>query len=239
MTRTLLFTLLLACGAAEAEAQFSLGLRVGMERYALGEVRSWQEDELERIRYRVPAEAVGAFPAYLAIGVEAAVATGERSRVGLVLRQGSTGGRIRYTDRTGDVRADWQVRRLSAGLLGEVGVARSGPYTFLFGVHALVDFGRLRYENALVLGDVVLEETAPDPATARTYSVEPEVGVERQFGRVGARLRMGFGLSSSGKATLIPDRTIQDGNVVYPIPGLAPDLEWTGWRLGLSLVYHR
>lgn len=244
MTRFAIVLLLFALGAVGAEAQsFSLGLRVGVERYALGDLRSWQDGEIERVRYSVPAEELSDFPAYLAFGAEIGLATSAYGRVGLSLRYGSTGGRHRYADRSGVIGSDWEIVRRSIGLFGETAFAQRGPYVAVFSLHALVDFGRARYESVFVLGDEMQRgTTSPTLAKARTYSVEPEVGVERQFGNAAVRLRAGFGVSTKEGLSLdaLPLFTSVIGGGEGTVPGSyasQPRLNWTGWRFGLTLVH--
>lgn len=239
------------CGlAADAAAQsLSLGFRVGAERYALSSLRDWQTEELRRLRFSVPADGP-AFPAHLAFGVEIGAATSPYGRIGLVLRYGSTGGSTRYADPTGEIGSEWRVQRRSAGLFGETDVARFGPYVALFGLHALADFGRLEYQGAIVASDEEWGDDTPPTATNRTFSVEPEVGVERRFGRMGVRARFGFGISTKEKLTLAPASSVIGGvnsssggswhpNGPYSLPSIYTGLDWTGWRFGLTFVHRR
>lgn len=223
--------LALAAPAAHAQDGLAVGVRVGVERYDLSDVRRWQEAERAQLEgLGVPAAVTDDFPPYLALGAEVSVPTWWDDRAGLSLRYGSTGGRVAYADYSGSVRADWVVQRWSAGAFVEQRLYQSGPFAAVLALHGLVDHGVVRFEGRTELYDESATDRLPD-LTALSFSAEPELGVERAFGPLALRVRGGGGVSFGGMLRVDGER------VGLPGSSGASSVQWLGWRFGLTARY--
>ena len=235
--RLLLVLVFLACSAAfgtpaaRAQGGLALGLRVGVERYALDDVRRWQEAELAQLEaLGVPATITDEFPPYLSFGAELSFPTWWDDRAGISFRYGSTGGRVAYADYSGAVTADWTVVRRSVGAFVEQRVFDSGTVASVIALHGLVDYGTVRFDVRSRLYDESDTERLPD-LDALSVSAEPEVGVERLFGPVAVRVQGGFGVSFGGELRADGER------IGLPGSSGAASVQWLGWRLGFTARY--
>ena len=240
MTRSLLpiaTALALACSLASAAPDalaqngLAVSVRVGVERYALDDVRRWQEAEQVQLeQLGIPAAVTDDFPPFLSFGAEVSLPTWRDDRAGLSVRYGSTGGRVAYADYSGSVVADWIVVRRSVGAFVEQRVFDSGRTAGVIALHGLVDYGTVRFEARSRLYDEAATERLPD-LHALSVSAEPEVGVERVFGPLALRLRGGAGVSFGGALRA------DDERVGLPGSSGAASVQWLGWRLGFTTRY--
>jgi hypothetical protein len=224
--------LLVACACTvQAQGGLAIGLRVGVERYDLGALRDWQEaEQADGASIGVAAAITDAFPAYLAFGAEVSFPTWWDDRAGVSLRYGSTGGRVAYADYSGSIRADWVVQRWSIGAFVEQRLFEAGPFAAVLALHGLADYGTVDFEVATTLFDLSSAEQLPT-LEAWSVSAEPEIGLERTFGPVAVRLRIGGGVSFGGVLEVEGER------VALPGSDSGASLQWLGWRSGLTVAY--
>ncbi len=226
-----LITLGLVAIVLMTHAQIALHLRVGYGSYNMGDMKTLQHNILQGF----PAEGkiTSAFPAYFYYE-GGATFTLNQGFLGLNLGYGSTGGRVMYSDYSGQIISDQLLHYYAA--------------TAALGLHFVVDqkeswFIRGDLKPGFMITDLKVaqleqvgsqSENYNNKFSATSFSLQPTIAVIKRMGRFGVDLEAGYFVNVK------PGKLWLDGKKDYYLTGQNNEAlyaNWTGLRIGLGMCY--
>jgi hypothetical protein len=240
LSSTRLWTGLLACilgltvnpYVANAQ-QLPIQLRIygGIETNTFSDIKEWQSEQRQIMRgLGMPVEIVERFPVYYGVRGEAVIPVQTSTRVGLGFGYGSTGGRLHYSDYSGEVYFDQVASRKYAGLILEQRVSSSSQRFNPWGVlNVRYSLSQIDYNSFIRLGQE--QEQEEENVKAGGISLEPGIGLELLGGPATARLYAGFEYA----ITKVVPLKVLNHTISYQGQETRWHVDWTGVRIGLSL----
>jgi hypothetical protein len=216
-----------------AIGQMRVSLRSGYGLYSMNEMKSFQAELRAQSEY--PMRITESFPGYVYYEVALMLPLANKFFYTANFGYGSTGGRIHYSDYSGEIRFDQLLNYISAGTsLGISEENSTGKYVFDFSITPSFVFSKLSLEFMARIGDEQNVERIEFRSTNLT--LQPDFAITRKFGRLGIQAMVGYNfailkgklfLTSDGEAYLIDS----SGNNVPS--------NWNGGRasLGISFLF--
>ena len=227
--KLLIFALLIQSFSAIAQMRISLNTGYGM--YAMKEMKSFQAELMSQATY--PMHITESFPGYAFHEGSLTIPVGDELFFAAKLGYSSTGGRIHYSDYSGEYRFDQLLNCMSAGT--SVGFSINNPtrkYVFNFSLTPSVALTRLDLRFLARIGDAEALEKFKFGSTNLT--LQPDISITRKIGRLGLQAMLGYNfgivkgkmyLTSNSEAFLINS----SGN---DIPA-----NWDGARISMGVSY--
>lgn len=223
--------LLLLMIATPAWAQLKVGLATGYGSYAMGDMKALQKELLKD--FPAGARITEEFPAFLYYELNATYLLNETFTVGGLVNYGSTGGRINYTDYSGEVSGNQLIQFVSAGAW--LGLQLTG-YEKNFRVHLDVrpqfSYSFLNLEFYSRLGNYDDEESIK--FNSLNLAIEPGIRAEYYRTRIGVNIFAGYNINAI-KGDLIWSENEnaylqnEDGDKIY--------LDLSGFRVQVGVFY--
>lgn len=213
-----------------ATAQIRLSLYAGYGSYSMREMRAFQEQFKSQFNY--PAEITAAFPAYPIFGGSLTKSFSEKYFGGVDFAYGSTGGRIHYSDYSGELGSDQLLRFTSLGTVLGVSVLPSGgKYMIEVSITPSIVISRLDLSLYGRVGDQMNEEKIV--FRSKNLTLQPEITFIREIHRFGIQACVGYNLTAFKGKMFVEHR---DAYLLdqrdRPVRA-----QWDGFRAAVSISY--
>lgn len=225
------FFVLLLLGSVPAAGQVRASLRIGYGSYSMQELKGFQSQlakQVDDYRMRI----TDRFPSYLYYEGAVVVPLGEEFFYAANVAYGSTGGRVHYSDYSGELKFDQLLKYVSAGASIGVTTGNSNKYVFAFSLRPAIVLTRFDLDLLSRIGDRKEAESFGFRST--TITLQPECSLTRRFGRLRIEAAVGYNFDIlKGKLLLRNDKEVYlldaSGNPVHA--------EWSGARLAVGMSY--
>lgn len=225
----LMAVLLLLAGTATAQSGLYLEPRLGAGTFHMAAMKDFQKTIIQGSQ--VNAKATDTFGPYVQYGLNTTTDLNDRTRVGMFLERGSTGGRVAYKDYSGELQLDTRLSYLALGALiythEPIGTS---AFQFITGLETNLFSSRLQVESYSRLYNE--KESGADTFKSLGLGVKPFIGLQYPLLALPFNLTFGY-LASANKPFHVPgkpDQQLSRNNGKDPLePG------WGGIRLNLSV----
>lgn len=220
--------LFLLCHIDVAVGQWQIGANVGYGSYALGDLKELQQEIIDGLP--VAASITSSLPSfwYYEFSLTRALKPGFRS--GLTVATGSTGGRVYYSDYSGEVGSD-QLLRFTSLIVNLAFQKNFGDNKceFSFDIRPGVTFTSFQLISYQTINGAAMRDELGLKST--TISMEPTFGLTRYiFGNIGLCVKGGYHLS------LFPG-ALKVGGGTLVVNGSEANADWSGFRFSVGISY--
>lgn len=231
-----LLIVFLSCPCA-ALAQITISACTGYGSWSMNNMQDWQEEY--RNSFPVEAKTLAAFPPY--VFFEGAISQQKDRWIrGVVVSNGSTGGRVYYSDYSGNVSLDQSLSFYAlGGIIGRVLNRKTEKWLMIASMRPGVAISKMSYEYEQAVKGAEKEEFS-NGFSSYNFTLQPGISLTHKFGRVGIEAQAGYLLTIvGGKLTYEDDTNIPtyQGNIDYLITeDKAPvTCDWSGYRISLGV----
>ena len=207
-----------------------LRFKAGFGTYSMSELKSLQRATLNNLtaNFDVPVTVVDNFPGQFQPQVQLVWPIGSDYHTGLIVDYASTGGRLHYSDYSGNIKVDHILSRYAVGWTIEKVERRWQHATFSGFLGVLGMRSKMRIEGTVQLFDEVDEEKVN--AVAYGIGILPGAALESQLGSLVIRIEIGGEYNFSADLHLVDDK-----NAKFRVGQDGIGAQWIGFRGGLTL----
>lgn len=234
LMKLLIGFLLFPCAAW---AQISVSLSAGYGSWAMKSMKEWQEEY--RNSFPVEGKTLGSFPPYLYYDASIVQQSDQWIR-GLAVSNGSTGGRIYYSDYSGKTSMDQSLSFYAlSGIIGRTLNRNTEKLLITGSMRPGVTISKMSYDYEQVIYDAGSENIS-NKFSSYSLTIQPAVSLIRKFGRIGVEVLAGYHLIVVGGKLVYDDESgipSNQGNVDYLIKNDKGPVtsNWSGYRLSLGI----
>jgi hypothetical protein len=229
MIRVVLVLIIATSASLTASAQLQLSASAGYGFFSMSEMKDFQEELRQSMGHGV--RVTSSYPAYWVYDVGLHMTLRKGLFIGGSLNYGSTGGRVHYSDYSGEVGSDQRLKffGFTSSIGSAVPLSEDKTWRLILDVKPGLQFTYLDITAFSRIGDTGNSDKLK--LSSSSLTVEPTVTVQRRFGRVGAQAAVGY------HVTAVPGKLYQnvEGDL-YLInnDGDAVHASWTGLRVSLG-----
>lgn len=181
-------------------------------------------------QYQIPVASVDNFPPFWNFQIQYARKLNESFSLSGFFGFASTGGRVHYSDYSGEIESDQVVSANFYGAGGEYIFNPIEPFKYFISFQASIIFSSLELNDMIRIYNETTNSTTKLNSTG--VGIEPSVGLEFNLMSVLFRFEAGLFLNFQGAFYFE-----EDPDVEFELEGKEISPNWMGYRIGFSIGY--
>lgn len=181
-------------------------------------------------QYQIPVVSVDNFPPFWNFQIQYARKLNNSFSLSGFFGYASTGGRVHYSDYSGEIKSEQLVSANFYGAGGEYIFNPAEPFKYFISFQASIIFSSLELNDMIRIYDETTSSTTKLNSTG--IGIEPSAGLEFNLMSILFRFEVGLFLDFEGTFYFEEDPDVEfkiDGNEISP--------NWMGYRIGFSIGY--
>lgn len=200
---------------------------------------SYDMSDMERVQdflidlysqQQIPLASVDNFLPYWNYQIQYARKLNDSFKLSGFLGYASTGGRVHYSDYSGELKSDQTVTANFFGTGFEYYINSSEQIRYFIAAHISIIFSSLEISNLMRIYDQSSSSTNKFNSTG--FGIEPSTGVEFYLMSILLRFEAGFLLNTQGTFYFK-----ENPDIKFKLNGKEISSDWMGYRIGFSIGY--
>lgn len=212
---------------SSAFGQFQAAVHMGVGAYKLQDLKDLQDEIIDGMP--PGASITSSYPSFWYYELQATSPAGSNFELGLRIGYGSTGGRVYYSDYSGELGSDQLVDFVSLSVaMGAYKSFFENRLRLMFDLRPGVAFSNLKVSFYQTIGGS--QATDEFEVKSKNLTAEPTMTLTWFAGPVGLNLVAGYHLT-------VIQGALKTGGGTLAVNGSEAGADWSGWRFGGGISY--